>query len=231
MLDNIDEIVTDCRSLLDEPSTNENKFYSDTEIIRWANEGSDVFTSLTRVLCHYYAFTITEVSIHDSREIRVGSDFINFDEGGILYNDKPLREVSLMELDEWYGKSWRDHTGNAALFYRRGEYIGIYPKPVAGDTLKYYGISRTPTMVASDGVAPLSDDYRLVAFRRFIRDYAMALCYWKKGDRNGYREKMNDFEKGIALVNSVVHGERNQPKRMIPSRRYGSAHTINALDL
>jgi hypothetical protein len=231
MLANIDEIVTDCRSLLDEPSTVENKFYSDTEIIRWANEGAEKFTSFTRVLCKYYSYTIQAAQVKNDRELRLSSDFVTFDSGGVLYNDHPLTESSLLFLDEWMGLSWRDHTGTPQYFYRRGDYIGFYPKCTAGDTVKYYGIERAPTMVSADGVAPLSGDYRLVAFRCYIRDYAMAQCYWKKGNKESYREKMAEFEKGIFLVNTVVNGHSNQPNRMVPSRGNKRVTNINPLNM
>lgn len=231
MLANINEIVTDCRSLLDEKSDATNKFWVDTEIVRWANEGSEMFTSATRVLCKFYSYTISASDVKNDREFRLSSDFITFDEGGVLYNDKPLTEVSIQELDEWKGTDWRSHTGTSHSYFRRGDYIGLYPKPTTGDVLKYYGIERCPAMVIDDGVAPLSGDYRMVAFRRYIRDYALAFCWYKKGEMGYYREKIAEFEKGITLVNKVVHGARNQPSKMIPARRRISRYQVNALNM
>jgi len=40
-----------------------------------------------------------------------------------------------------------------------------------------------------------------------------------------------EFWKGVGLVNSVVHGERNQVKRMIPARRRTGRRVINALNM
>ena len=231
MLANINEIIADVRSLLDEPTDATNKFWIDTEITRWANEGAQQFTALTRVLCKFYSYTIIADDVKNDREFRLSSDFITFDEGGILYNDKPIDETSLMVLDQWMGTKWREHEGTCDRYYRRGDYIGFYPKPTVGDTIKYYGIERMSTMVVDDGIAPLSGDYRMVSFRRYIRDYAMAQCWYKKGEDRKYHEKMNEFDKGIALVNQIVHGERNQPKRMIPAKRAGGRHTINALNM
>jgi hypothetical protein len=179
-------------------------------------------------LCKYYNFTITSGSIKNDREIRLNSDFIAFDAGGLLYDDHPLEEVS---LDEWAGTSWRDKTGTPVVYYRRSDYIGFYPKCEAGSVLKYYGIERAPTMVTADGVAPLSGDYRIVAFRRYIRDYAMAFCYWKKGDKDSYNQKMGEFREGVLLMNQVVHGQGTQNWKMIPQNRRGARHSINALDM
>ena len=176
ILADIDEIVADVRSLLDEPSTAENKFWVDAEIIRWANEGSEKFTSFTRTLCKKYEYEIDSDDVKNDREIRLSSDFITFDEGGVLYNGKPIDEISVIEADEWFG-NWRDKSQSQPRgYYRRGDYIGFIPSLAEGDTVIYYGIERTPDMVASDGVAPLSGDYRMVAFRPYIRNYAMAQC-------------------------------------------------------
>ena len=232
ILADVDEIVTDVRSLLDEATDAENKFWVDTEIIRWANEGSEKFTSFTRVLSKRYSYTINSDDVKNDRELRLSSDFITFDEGGVIYNDKTIPEVSLAEVDEWKGTSWRDRTATQPIgYYRRGDYIGFVPSLAEGDTIVYYGIERTPTMVAADGVAPLSGDYRMVAFRPYIVNYALAKCWYKKKEISLYKEQMNEFDKGIALVNKVVHGEKNQVKRMIPARRRTGRQVINALNM
>ena len=230
ILADVDEIVADVRSLMDEASTATNKFWVDAEIIRWANEGAEKFTSFTRVLSKLYEYEIDDDDVKNDRELRLSSDFITFDEGGVLYNDKSIQEISLAVLDEYSGSNWRDHTGTAQYYYRRGDYIGFYPALTEGDTVKYYGIERSPTMVAADGVAPLSGDYRMIAFRPYIRDYAIAQCWYKKGEMKLYREKLYEFNEGIKLVNQVVHGEKNQVKRMIPSNRHGTRRSFNALN-
>jgi len=232
ILADVDAIVADIRSLLDEKSTATNKFWIDAEIIRWANEGAEKFTSFTRTLSKLYEYVILAADVKNDRELRLSSDFITFDEGGVLYNDKPCPEISLAEADEWKGSSWRDQSAAQPHgYYRRGDYIGFIPSLTVGDTVKYYGIERTPTMVAADAIAPLSGDYRMIAFRPYIRDYAMSKCWYKKGEFKLAKELMDDFKEGISLVNQVVHGEKNQVKRMIPARRRISRYTIDALNM
>lgn len=232
ILEDVDAIVADCRSLLDEKSDATNKFWVDAEIIRWANEGAEKFTSFTRTLSKYYDYVIESADIHDGRELRLNLDFITFDEGGVIYNDKPIGEISLLELNEYKGDSWREHTATVAhKYYRRGDYIGFYPNLNVGDTVRYFAIERTPPMVASDAVKPLSGDYRMIAFRPYIRDYAMSKCWYKKGEFRLARELMNEFKEGITFVNQVVHGEKNQVKRMIPARQRRSRYTIDALNM
>ena len=232
ILADVDAIVADIRSLLDEKSTAENKFWVDAEIIRWANEGAEKFTSFTKTLSKYYNYTIAAEDIHDDRELRLSSDFITFDEGGVLYNNKWVPEVALLEVEEYRGNKWRDQTfTQPAGYYRRGDYIGFVPNLTAGDTVKYFAIERTPTMAAGDAVAPLSGDYRMIAFRPYVRDYAISKCWYKKGEFRLAKEAMKEFVDGIAWVNKVVHGEKNQVKKMIPARRTISRRAINALEM
>jgi len=232
ILANINEIVADVRSLLDEASDAENKFWLDAEIVRWANQGSEKLCSFTRTLTKRYEYTIDSDDVQNDRELRLSSDFITFDEGGVLYNGKTCPEVALAEIDEWKGNNWRTQTATQPIgYYRRGDYIGFVPSLTEGDTIVYYGIERTPPMVTDDGVAPLSGDYRMIAFRPYIVNYAMAKCWYKKKEFQLYREQMNEFKEGIAFVNKIVHGERNQPKRMIPARRRTARRVINALNM
>jgi len=232
ILADIDEIVTEVRDLLDEAVTDENKFWSDTQIIKWANIGAEKFTSHTRVLSKRYSYTVEAADVANDRELRLSSDFITFDEGGVICNDKKIEEISLAEVDEWKGNAWRDRTAtNPIGYYRRGDMIGFVPSLAVGDTVVYFGIERAPTMVAADGVAPLSGDYRLVAFRTYIVSFALARCWYKKKEFDLYREQLAEFWKGVGLVNSVVHGEKNQVKRMIPARRRTGRRVINALNM
>jgi len=220
MLASLTELIADVRSLINESSDG---FWLDAEIERWLNEGQNIFTTTTKCLSKYYEHELETGEIENDREVRMNSDFIAFDEGGVLYNDKPLTPTSLKALDEWVG-SWRDTTGTPTRFYVRGDMIGFYPKPSVGDTVKYYGIERAETL--SDSTV-LSNDYRVVAFRRHIRDYAVALCWYKKNETTKYRDKMNEFEKGLYTANSILNGEKNQPKMLIPAYRpRGHAYSI-----
>lgn len=213
MLVNLAAIVTDVRSLIYEPTE---IFWLNIEIERWANEGQEVFSTEIKCLSKYYSHELKSSDIKHDREIRLYSDFVAFDEGGVLYNDKPLTPTSLKALDEWVG-SWRDTAGTPTRFYVRGDMMGFYPKPSAGDTVKYYGIERAATLTSS--VVPFSGDYRVVAFRRHIRDYAIAMCWYKKNEYKKGDKWMAKFDKGLFTANAILNGERNQPKMIIPAYR------------
>jgi len=217
MLANLTELIAGVRSLINETGTTSG-FWTDEEITEWLNEGQEVFGTFAKCLSKYYEHELELGNIKNDREIRLGhdGDFLAFDEGGVLYNDKPLTQTSLKALDEWVG-SWRDSTGTPTRFYVRGDMIGFYPKPSVGDTVKYYGIERATTL--ANDVVPFSGDYRVVAFRRHIRDYAISLCWEKKNEITKADRKMRSFEKGLYTANAILNGEKNQPKMIIPAYR------------
>lgn len=221
MLVSLAEILADVRSLINEPTED---FWDDDEIERWILEGSEDFSTRTKLLSSYYSKTLEATDIVNDREIRLNSDFVAFDEGGVLYNDTPLIQTSLKQLDEWVG-NWRDTTGTPTRFYFRGDYLGFYPKPSAGDEVKYYGIERAPTLTGS--VVPLNSDYRVIALRRYLRDYAVAMCWYKKNEMQKYADMMARYEMGIMNAQSVVSGHKNQGAQMIPGyRTKGSRYSI-----
>lgn len=221
MLASLAEIIADVRSLINEPTAD---FWTDDEITRWILEASDDFSTRTKLLSSYYSKTLTAEDIVNDREIRLSSDFVALDEGGVLYNDTPLIQTSLKQLDEWVG-DWRNATGTPTRFYFRGDSIGFYPKPSVGDTVKYYGIERATTL--SGSVVPLSSDYRVVAMRRYLRDYAVAMCWYKKNEMAKYADMMARYEMGIINAQSVVSGHKNQGAEMIPGyRTKGSRYSI-----
>ena len=221
MLETLAVLVTSVRYLVNEATAS---FWSDAEIGLYLNEGQEIFSTETKCLSKYYSHELGSSDIKHDREIRMNSDFVAFDEGGVLYNDKPLTPISLKALDEWAG-SWRDTTGTPTRFYVRGDMIGFYPKPSVGDTVKYYGIERAATLV--DSVVPLASDYRVIAFRRHIRDYAVAMCWYKKYEDVKGDKWMAKFDKGLYTANAIINGERNQPKMMIPAYRpRGHAYSI-----
>ena len=214
MLANVSSIVADVRSLINERTE---AFWKDDEIIRWINEAAEDFSFKTKCLSSYYYKELTADDIVNEREIRLNSDFIALDEGGILYNDKPLIQTSLRHLDEWVG-DWRNREGTPTHFYFRADYVGFYPKPSVGDKVAYYGIERAPAM-GSDIVEPLSGDYRVIALRKCLRDYAVAMCWYKKNEIAKYQEMMARYEMNVFNTQSLLAGNKNQGALIVPSYR------------
>ena len=62
-----------------------------------------------------------------------------------------------------------------------------------------------------------SDDYRTVAFRRHIRDYAVAMCWYKKSEDVKGDKWMAKFENGVYVANAILNGDKNQGMKIIPA--------------
>ena len=214
MLATIAEIIISVRYLINEATAS---FWSDAEIITYVNEAQEIFATTTKCLSKYYSHTLIAADIKNDREIRLSSDFIALDEGGVLYNDNPLKPISLKALDEHGGSGWRDTTGTPTHFYKRSDMLGFYPKPAAGGVVAYYGIERATEL--SGSTVPFSDDYRTVAFRRYIRDYAVSLCWAKKSEDAKADKYMMKFEQGLYIANAILQGDKNQGAKIIPEYR------------
>jgi len=210
MLATMAEIETDVRSLVNEAVAS---FWSSAEITRWANEGQEIIGTETKCLSKYYKHTLIAADIVNDREVRMYSDFVALDDGGIVYDDKPLEQISLNALNEHAG-SWRETTGTPTRFYFRSDMIGFYPIPSAGAVVEYYGIERA-TELSGDTV-PLSGDYRTIAFRRYMRDYAVAMCWEKKNEITKADRYMDRFNRGLYNINAILNGHRNQGAQIIP---------------
>ena len=226
MLATIAEIETDVRSLINETTQG---FFLSTEIARWANEGQEIFCAKTLCLSKWYSHTLIAADIVNNREVRLNSDFIAFGEGGVTVADEQILPTSLVALNEWAG-NWRDDTGTPTHYYLRGDSMGFYPRPSAGNVIGYYGIERAATLAGD--VVPLSNDYRTVAFRSIIRDYAVAMCWKKKNEMVKAKDYMNNFDRGILEANAIFNASKNQGKRFIPEySRYSHVYNTDPLEL
>lgn len=223
MLANLAEIRTSVRYLLNETTA---KFWEDTFVDLMINEGQEEFSSATQCLSKFYSYTLQASDIKNNREIRLNSDFIAFDEGGVIYDGKSLIPTTMKELNTWAGADWRDETGTPTHFYQRGDMIGFAPgRPVAGIVVKYYAVERAPTLSGSE--VTLSADYRVIAFRRYIRDYAVAMCWYAKNEDIKGDRWMTKYEIGVRKTNNVIFGNKTEPFRMIPDYRREGRIAIN----
>ena len=95
MLATLLELVTSVRSLVNEKTES---FWLTTEIEAWINEGQEIIGTETKCLSKYYSHELEDDDIVNDREIRMYSDFVALDDGGIVYDDKPLEQINLSAL-------------------------------------------------------------------------------------------------------------------------------------
>ena len=213
MLATISEIITSVRYQINEATAS---FWSDAEITTYINEAQEILATETKCLSKYYSHTLEADDIVNSREVRFYSDFVALDDGGIIYDGKPLEQTSLNALNEHFS-GWRTTTGTPSRFYLRSDYIGFFPIPTAGVVIEYFGIERATEL--SGSTVPLSGDYRTVAFRRHLGNYAIAMCWYAKHEDTRGDRFMGFFEKGIYQINAILNGNKNQGGMMIPGYR------------
>ncbi len=215
MLENIATIITDVRRLLDESSAN---FWTDDAITDWANEGMEEIAHETFCLRTWKTYTILADDIFDEREFRMDDDFIAIDEGLIYYNDKAIYPTSMRKLVNQNPK-WRDKEGTPSAYYVRGDMLGFNRKITAGDTVKFYQIERAATM--SGDVEPFNGDYRLINFRKLIRDYALAFCWWTKGEDNRGDRAWMRYLNGVEKMKDLLNIDMDSSYNVIPEDNPG----------
>ena len=209
LLSTLDKINIDVRSVLCELTEG---FWLDTEITNWSNEAQEEIANETFCLRTWKTYTILADDIFDSREIRMDDDFIAIDEGLVYYNDVALRPTTQARLT-LADNEWRDQTGTPSRYYVRGDMLGFDRQISADDTIDFYQIERADTM--SGLVPPFNGDYRLINFRKLIRDYVLAFCWEKKGEDKRSDKCMNRYLYGIQRMKDMLGIDMDNTSQII----------------
>ena len=205
LLATLAKINTDVRSVLCELTEG---FWLDTEITNWSNEAQEEIANETFCLRTWKTYTILGLvgetnDIFDERELRMDDDFIAIDEGLVYYNDVALRPTTQARLTLADNK-WRDQTGTPSHYYVRGDMLGFDRKISAGDTVEFYQIERAVAMTSGGTVVPFNGDYRLINFRKLIRDYVVSMCFEKKGESNRADKFWSRYQYGIQRMKDIL---------------------------
>ena len=203
-------IVAEVRSLINETTA---AFWSDAEIGSWINEAQEEIGHETFCLRTYKTYTILADDIFDEREFRMDSDFIAIDEGLVYYNDVACYPTTMARLVR-ENDEWRSGTGTPARYYIRGDMLGFDNKISAGDTVKFYQIERATTLAAS--LAPFNGDYRLINFRKLLRDYAVSMAWYKKGEDTKGDRWWARYLKGLEDMKMLLNIDIDNSYQMIP---------------
>lgn len=214
MFSTTQEILKSVRSLLNEAQPS---FWTDEELIEYINEGMEDFCIRTKCIASYFYKTIEAEDLFDGREVRLPPGFVALAEGGVLYNRRPLPQISVRVLDEW-DKGWRERDGEPQYFYLRHDYLGFYPKPSIGAEIGLFGFRLSDALGVVD--TPLEGDVRVIPFRRYIRDYALSRAWEKKGDFQKAQLKRAEYEQGVLLAENLLASHKYQGITIIPSSEY-----------
>ena len=225
-------LIASVRGLINETGTTSG-FWTDAEITLWIQEAQEEIGHETYCLRTWKTYTLlaadfvtATLKVFDEREIRMDTDFIAIDEGLVYYNDIALRPTTQARL-ALANDEWRSETGTPTQYYVRGDMLGFNRKISAGDTIKFYQIERAEPI--SSSVAPFNADYRLINFRKLIRDYVVSMCWYKKGeDTKGdrfwsrYLYGLNSMKEllGIDMDNSYQIVPEDHPARFYRITRW-----------
>lgn len=212
MLEDLDTIVASVRVLINETTEG---FWLTTEIEDWVNEGMEDVGHETFCLRTWKTYTILTNDIFDEREIRMDSDFIAIDEGKVYYNDVCLAPTTMTKLT-LADDEWRSNTGAPSQYYVRGDMLGFDRKISAGDTVKFYQIERAVTL-SGTSVTPFNGDYRLINFRKLARDYAISMCWYKKGEDTKGDRWMFKYDKGLEKMKDLLNIDMDNSYSVIPA--------------
>ena len=189
ILTNIDDLLEDVRSLIDETTAD---FWSDAFIERQLEKAHQIISTKVGIVHTIWTATLTsstpnagEAQISNDREIRLPSTFISIDHGGVYYNDRTVLNMNIDEISR-ANEEWLDESGDPGYYYLRGDMLGFDRKIAAGDTVRIYGV-KMPTALSSVQ-EPFDGDYRTIGYRSLLVDYAVGMCWRKKNEMTKYRE-------------------------------------------
>ena len=91
--------------------------------------------------------------------------------------------------------------------------LGFDCKISAGATVKFYQIERAVAM--SGSVVPFNGDYRLINFRKLIRDYVVSMCFDKKGETNRADKFWNRYLYGIQKMKEILNIDMDNTSQII----------------
>jgi len=206
LLSTLDKLIASIRVLLNETGTTSG-FWVDTEITDEIQEAQEEIANETFCLRTWKTYTILGLvdetnDIFDERELRMDDDFIAIDEGVVYYNDVALRPTTQARLVLGNDK-WRSETGTPSRYYVRGDMLGFDCKISAGATVKFYQIERAVAM--SGDIKPFNGDYRLINFRKLIRDYVVSMCWEKKGESNRSDKFWQKYQIGLQRMKELLN--------------------------
>jgi len=160
------EIKADIRSFLDEKKA---KFWTDVELLRWANRGLSDFavqtgqprgqqTTNTVSGQRYYALPDSCLKL-----LRV------------TYDGDVLQPVTFRELDNYFGKTWATSIGAPDYYYVWNNQIGTYPLVNEAKELAIFFIASPDLMTDDDSIPDIT-----TAFHKSLVYFALSEAFAKR---------------------------------------------------
>jgi len=229
ILANITELVADVRDIINETTEG---FWTDAYIERQLEKGHQVISSKIKMISMIWTVTLVtgtpstgEAQIVDDREILLPSAFIAIDDGGVYYNSDMCPPTTIKEIKHT-NKDWLDAEGTPHRYYLRGDMLGFDQKISAGDTVRIYGIKMPDEISAAQ--APFDNDYRLTAYRYLLVDFAVAMCWKKKGEMQKFafylQPGVGSFWQGLKEMRSELLEDLDEDNGLILNDNLARKH-------
>jgi len=163
--------------------------------------------------------------IVDDREILLPSNFIAIDDGGVYYNSDVCPPTTIKEIKHT-NKDWLDAEGTPHRYYLRGDMLGFDQKISADSTVRIYGIKMPDEISAAQ--APFDNDYRLTAYRYLLVDFAVAMCWKKKGEMQKFafylQPGVGSFWQGLKEMRSELTEDLDEDNGLILNDNLARKH-------
>ena len=230
ILANLTDLVEDVRDIINETTEG---FWLDTYIERQLEKGHQIASAKIKMVSMIWTVTLQTAAgpgagyaqIVDDREILLPSTFIAIDDGGVYYNDDVCDASSIKEIKD-YNKDWLEGSGTPHRYYLRGDMLGFDQKIAAGDTVRIYGIKMPDALSAAQ--APFDADYRTIGYRYLLVDYAIGMCWHKKGEMTKFgfylAPKVGSFWIGLQEMRAELLEDFDEDYGMMPDDNLARPH-------
>ncbi len=182
-------------------------------VIGWFNDGQKDVARKTKCL-KKYSYT---PSVKDQQEYDLSTltGFLEIDrQGGVTYDGLRLDPVTIDELDFTKAK-WRNaDSGTPKYYYKRGKYIGLYPKP--SETGKSIGVycSYMPTDMANSGDQPFDGVVEFVPYHDLPLLYAIGLAKFGKGQFATKELALAEYTARMTAMKNELYPEDEEKSSM-----------------
>jgi hypothetical protein len=190
---------------------------TDTVLNSWLEEGNIEVCIKTRCIVTDATFdSVATNSVYDTKYdlsalIPNFYDIDKYPGGGVSYDDDPLDETTVSDLDA-KGSSWRTRAaGTPEKYYRRGKYLYFdYPVETAGGEIRVYAILK-PDAFNNDSLEPYNGLLHLEPFHYALVLYLQKRAKMKVGKSGEELKAMQEYDRYVEWMKREINKGKFSP--------------------
>lgn len=193
---------------------------SDTILNTWALTADKEVSARARLIVDDESWAATaDVSEYDlTQRIDNFYDIDEFPGGGVIFDGKRLKKLSMAELDK-KRPNWRSaESGVPVDYFRRGKYLYLGTPPEEADTIQVYCVKISEDF-DQDSVAPFNELTHLEPFHYSIVLYMIMRAKAKVGKPEDAAKARAEYESFIAWIKKEIGGGKYGIMSYTPPRR------------